>query len=379
MKVLLAIPCLMRGGTEMQTLYLARALAAAGHRVTVVCYFEVDQTVVDEFVDAGCKVELLRLERGLSSRSFIGIMKAFYRKSMPDILHVQYMTPGALSIIAARLAGIGKVFATVHQPYTQGHGQSAYLFLRVSALLCDRFMAVSKVAEASWFGSSKECVFGKRRALPGHCTIHNAVDTERVAMLSASSDIVSLKERYGLSGRFVFGYIGRLSHEKGVDILVQAFGEIAGKRPSVSLLVVGTGLEGKRLEERFGHEAWWRQIVFVGGLSWEDAMRHLAVIDALVVPSRFEGFGLSAVEAMAASKPVIAARTGGLMEIIEDGYSGLLYEIEDFSALARLMLLLIDDAANYRKLSVNARKRALDFDVEVYSKKIQNLYNQYKP
>ncbi|MCE1275008.1 MAG: glycosyltransferase family 4 protein, partial [Chlorobiales bacterium] len=114
-------------------------------------------------------------------------------------------------------------------------------------------------------------------------------------------------------------------------------------------------------------------------LSWEDAMRHLAVIDALVVPSRFEGFGLSAVEAMSASKPVIAARTGGLMEIIEDGYSGLLYEIEDFSALARLMLLLIDDAANYRKLSVNARKRALDFDVEVYSKKIQNLYNQYKP
>ncbi len=381
MRVLLAIPCLERGGTEMQTLQLAKALLAAGHRVEVVCYFETDRQVVDEFIECGCLVELLRLQRGLPALDFIRIMRRYFRAARPDVLHVQYMTPGALTILAGRLAGVPKVLATVHQPYTASHGVNALRLLRASSMLCDRFIAVSQVAEASWFGSSCDCSAalqkgGRRR----HCTIHNAVDVRAVAALVDTGVARKYRETYGIAAdAFVFGYIGRLSHEKGVDNLLQAFGQVFGRTKGISLLVVGDGPEKQKLQERFSHEAWWRGIVFAGTLSWKDAMRHLSAMDCLVVPSRFEGFGLSAVEAMAASRPVIASRTGGLSEIITHGRDGFLYEPEDVSALAGQMCLLADDKQLCRNFSMSAFRRSQDFDVEPYSRKIQDLYNTCQP
>lgn len=374
MRVLLAIPCLMRGGTEMQTLYLTKALVAAGHEVEIVCYHEFDSSVVEDFIQAGCRAHLLELPRSGTKAQFIKVMKAFYLESNPDVLHVQYMTPGALSILAARLAGLSKIFATVHQPYTKGHGLMALLLLRSSALLCDRFMAVSKVAELSWFGSATDLLSGRRWFSTRHCTIHNAIDTKKVASLSTKGLEADIEKNYHLDGCFVFGYIGRLSYEKGVDILFDAFGQLAEARPEVRLLVVGTGIEKKNLQEKFGTEKWWSKIVFAGSQSWVNAMMHLSLMDAVVVPSRFEGFGLSAAEAMAASKPVIAARTGGLMEIIDHELSGLLYSPENSSELMHCMTVLVDDQEICHKISANACIRASCFDVEIYNNKVKEVY-----
>lgn len=374
MNVLLAIPCLMRGGTEMQTLYLAKALLAGGYEVHTVCYFEFDPLVVDDFILAGSNVSLLKLKRSVTSREFIRIMRDFYRASKPDVLHVQYMTPGALSIVAAKLAGLSKIFATVHQPYTKNHGLKSLLFLRTSALLCDRFIAVSMIAEFSWFGSSNNFTDETCGTFPRHLTLYNAVDTSRVIALSGLERAEELKNRYLLSGSFVFGYIGRLSHEKGVDILLDAFAQVAPGRDDVRLLIVGAGPEMANLEVRYGQECWWNKIVFTGGQTWENAMSHLSAIDVVVVPSRFEGFGLSAVEAMAASKPVIAAKTGGLMEIVEHNRSGLLFDRGNCNELASLMVTLLNDGNKCKELSLNARLRADDFDMSHFVRKIHNLY-----
>ncbi len=374
MTVLLAIPCLLRGGTEMQTLYLAKALLTDGYAIEVVCYFEFDPLVVDDFMRAGCTVTLLKLQRSVSKWKFIRIMRNFYRASKPDVLHVQYMTPGALSILAAKMAGLTRVFATVHQPYTGNHGWMAFLFLRASALLCNRFLTVSMIAELSWFGSSYNFTDEIQGTLPKHLTLYNAVDTVRVFALSGLEHAAELKKKYSLSDSFVFGYIGRLSHEKGVDILFDAFGKVVLHRDDVSLLIVGDGPEMAKLEECYGLEYWWKKIVFAGGQTWENAMQHLSVIDVLVVPSRFEGFGLSAVEAMAASKPVIAAETGGLTEIIEHNRNGYLFDRENSAELASLMIALVNDPEKCKEFSLSARCRAADFDVSHFMRKIHNLY-----
>jgi len=376
MRVLLAIPCLMRGGTEMQSLYHAKALLSGGYTVDVVCYFEFDKGVVDDFRQAGCTVSLLHLKRGGGKSAFISVMKDFYRASRPDVLHVQYMTPGALSIIAARLAGLTTILATVHQPYTRAHGLMALILLRASALLCTKFFAVSKAAERSWFGSSNDCE--KQLRFSRHCTIHNAVDTQRVAALSGSVQAAVLKQHYRFSDVFVFGYIGRLSHEKGVDILFEAFGKLAQRRNGIRLLVVGDGEEKAELERTFGSEIWWSSIAFAGKQTWETAMAHLAAMDAVVVPSRFEGFGLSAVEAMAAAKPVIASDTGGLSEIVRHGKSGLVFQNGDVTELAGLMDELVENASLRNLLAEDAKKCAETYDISVYEKKIISYYNKLK-
>ncbi|NTU67263.1 MAG: glycosyltransferase family 4 protein [Chlorobiaceae bacterium] len=379
MRVLLSIPCMNRGGTEMQTLYLAKALREAGHTVGIVCCFEIDRAVVDEFAGAGCRVEQLGLQRNIPAFRFISVMKSFYQAEDPDVLHIQYMTPGALSILAAKLAGVSRIFATVHQPYTLGHGHKALLFLKASAHFCEHFMAVSKVVEASWFGNISDCPPNHPHGRPRmkHCTLYNTVDTEKVAQLSARQDTAGFRLAYGLHNAFVFGYVGRLSHEKGVDILLEAFGALSRKTAEAGLLVVGDGTERATIEERFGSEIWWNRVAFAGSQTWESAMRHLSVMDAVVVPSRFEGFGLSAVEAMAASKAVVASDTGGLSEIIEHGVNGLLFANGDVDELAGVMESLIRDRDLTSSLARNARLRAMDFDVRVFNGIVQNLYQHH--
>jgi len=120
-------------------------------------------------------------------------------------------------------------------------------------------------------------------------------------------------------------------------------------------------------------------VVIAGLQTWENAMKHLRLIDVLVVPSRFEGFGLSAVEGMAASLPVIASNTGGLKEIIQDGESGLLFGTGNIEELTERMLRLYDDKALIQSVSARARERAMEFDAENYNFKVEHFYNSLCP
>lgn len=373
--VVITIPCLNRGGTEIQTLYLVRALIPGGWMVSVVCFFEYDQSVVDEYREQGCEVLLMRMDRNVRQTVFIGELKHVIVELRPDVAHVQYMTPGALAIIAVRLAGVPRIFATVHQPYSAWHNRLWKVMLRSSALLCDHFISVSQNAESSWFGVSRNFSDFEGKALPKHFTIHNAVDVSLVETLIQSEDAQTMKKQVAASGHFVFGYIGRLSHEKGVDILFDAFAMLADRHAGLQLLIVGEGPEKASIEARYCSMPWWDNVMFVGKQSWMRAMQYLAAMDAVVVPSRFEGFGLSAVEAMAAFLPVVASDAGGLSEIIENGKSGLLFESGSvpglFSAMERLFL----DTETRRRLCLDARRRASDFDVELFNKKILKLYS----
>ena len=374
MDVLIAIPCLLRGGTEMQTLYLARALVRASYHVNVVCYFQYDNDIVREFEAAGCKVEMLYLKRELGAIRITRRLRKYFATSRPDVVHVQYMAPGALPVLAARLAGIKKVIATVHQPYTAGHGIKAKILLRSAARLCDYFLAVSEVAERSWFGSSSLIGERMKKRSSRHCTLHNTVDVAKVAELSLPLSEKKLPAANALTQGFVFGYVGRVRYEKGVDILFKAFAHIALMYDNVQLLVVGDGPDLQALKEEYSDEPWWQRVVLAGQQTWENAMKHFSLMNVVVVPSRFEGFGLTVIEAMASSLPVIASNTGGLSELIKDNYSGLHFENENSKSLYRAMKRLFEEPELCFRLSANANKIVKQFDVSKYDENIMIIY-----
>jgi L-malate glycosyltransferase len=358
----------------MQTLYLVKALVRFGHKVRVLCYFEHEPAVVDEYRLEGADVLLMGIDRGIRQASFVGILRKELAGCAPDAVHVQYMTPGALAIVAARLAGIRTVYATVHQPYSSWHSPLWKLLLRCSSLLCTHFMVVSRIAEESWFGSSRLMTGTEAGSLPRHFTLHNAVDTAAVRDLVRSEAALALKHSYCRVNRVIFGYVGRLSHEKGADVLFDAFALLAGRHAGAFLLVVGDGPERTALESHCRNEGLHERVFFAGKLSWSEAMQHLAVMDAIVVPSRFEGFGLSAVEAMAAAKPVIASRAGGLSEIITHGHDGLLFENGNHRELSAMMEMLLLHPVKRAGFSRQAFQRASDFDVAHFNRKIRKLY-----
>jgi glycosyltransferase involved in cell wall biosynthesis len=121
-------------------------------------------------------------------------------------------------------------------------------------------------------------------------------------------------------------FVGRLDRQKGVDILLKAAAELDGK---AVFRVIGAHVTNKT-EIVATLPA---NVELLGWKSPEEIAGHLAVCDVVAMPSRWEGFGLVALEAMRASKPVIASAVGGLQSVVSDGKTGLLFPTGDHKAL----------------------------------------------
>jgi len=362
-KVLVGIPCLLRGGTEMQTLTLVRGLIQRGWRVGVCCYHEYDSDVASEFREAGARLLLLGLPRRLEGRNWTampGLVKTLrrvFQRERPHVLHVQYMAPGLAPVLAARLAGLRNLIATVHQPGWP-HGRRARCMLRLAARLCRRFVCVSQAAERSWFGSSALYDPADPASLcRRHGTIYNAVDVERIRAAVARADLKQLRRELGLDSGPVVGTVARLAPEKGVDVLVQAFSQVRQRVPAAQLLIVGDGRERLRLQHLAQSTGVAPAVRWAGRRPWEEAMACMALMDVVVVPSRFEGFGLTAAEAMALGKPVVGSDVDGLSELIDHGYCGLSAPRCDPAGLAGQISVALKDPGLARRLAAEGMRR----------------------
>lgn len=380
--ILVGIPCLLTGGTEYQTINLVRALNEAGHRVITACYYEYNPSMVALFESYGSEVvlfspELQQRPQGFKQLLFIyKNLKRVIKDYQPDLLHVQYMAPGAIPIFAARLVGVKKVLATVHQPYTETHGLFSKIMLRLSAWFCTAFIVVSKNAEASWFASSS--LFDEHKPLsqqPSHFTVYNAIDIQKIQAVAKAVDLNKEKEVQHIDSKsFVFGAVSRLRNEKGIDLLIQAFSKLVALNQEVHLHIVGNGPDEKELKDLVIQLSIADKVTFFGEASWEIAMQQMALMDVVVVPSRFEGFGLSAAEAMAMGKPVIASNVFGLKEVVSDGETGLLFENGNRNDLYLKLQKICADQTSYNRFSENALVYVNQFGLPEFNKKIASLH-----
>lgn len=161
MKVLVCIPCLLTGGTEVQTLSLVKALIEGGHQVITVCYFEYVEDTVMRFEAVGSPVKCLS-EQGISPQGMLHNIKFLYKGlhkvvkcEKPDVVHVQYMTPGAIPIFILRWLGVKKILATAHTSadiYSL-KGLRILRWIVRNLLVC--FTCITERAESSFFGTSQ--------------------------------------------------------------------------------------------------------------------------------------------------------------------------------------------------------------------------------
>jgi glycosyltransferase involved in cell wall biosynthesis len=170
-------------------------------------------------------------------------------------------------------------------------------------------------------------------------------------------------------GGTLLGAAGRFVPQKGFDVLLRALAEL----PQASLLLVGDGPERPRLE-RLVDELGLRDRVELTG--WRpDAARLLAAVDAVVVPSRAEPFGLVALEAMSAGVPVIASAVDGLAEVVTDGETGLLVPPDDPRLLAEAIARVLVDRSLSRALGERGREVATTaFSRERMTGAFEDLY-----
>jgi glycogen(starch) synthase len=166
--------------------------------------------------------------------------------------------------------------------------------------------------------------------------------------------------------------VGRLAPQKGVSTLVEAAGLL--KDPSAKVLLVGDGSERPKLEREAKRIGVGDRVRFEGFVAHERRPAALVHADLLVLPSLYEELGTVLLEAMQAGLPVVASKTGGIPDVIEDGVNGLLVPPGDPEALARTINRLLADRDLARRLSEEAQERAKDYDWEVLAERVLEVY-----
>lgn len=372
--VILTIPYLVGWGTELQTLALAKALREQGWRVAVCCYYDYDNSTLGAFRDARVELILLDMERNQGIIKLISRLRKLFEKLLPDVVHVQYMIRGLAAIIAARLASVPRVFATVHHP-GRVYGWKQKALFRLATILATRFFCNSRSVEESWFGHSTIFDPSHPDSQSKHATIYNAVAMKELPPAEAERDSAQLRAQLGLGSHPVIGMIGRVSGEKGHKALISAFPIILQAVPEAVLLVIGTGPdlpEIKRIAEARGLL---KSIIWMDRLPQEKLFNYYRIMDVVVVPSLLEGFGLVAAEASGAGRPVVASDIDGLREVIEDGATGLLVSPDNCEALANAVIKILKDKEFANRLGDNGRQRVKElFSYDRFSESIKAVY-----
>ena len=303
-------------------------------------------------------VEVIGLDLPPHGFSFRGMLKLarLLRSSRADVIHSHGRGAAAYAAGARLLHRSACMVHTVHR--ADGDLLSGRNLIRGKMTKAmDHVVAVS-CAAADAFAAANS-VDGA-----GISVIHNGIDTARFAMTTET-------QRTG--NRLCS--IANLSSDKDPATLLQAFRLVRKERPDASLLLVG---DGPRRDEitRMIDAMGLADAVEMPGFR-NDVPEILSRADVFVHASHTEGLGIAVLEAMAAGVPVVATGVGGLMEIIEDGVTGLLVEPRNPEALTEALLHLLSNADLRCHLADAARERAsANFSLESMCAKYRALYSK---
>ena len=235
---------------------------------------------------------------------------------------------------------------------------------KLAASIIDRMVALSE-------GERKDYIAFSVSKPDKMVTIHSGVDVTR--FMKARVSIEEKKRSLGLNTKgLVVGTIGWLLPIKGPLYLLKAMEIIRQTHPGMQLVYVGKG----DLEEGLKKEAYRigvsDKVAFLG---WRDDIPEIMqVLDIFVLPSLNEGMGRVLVEAMAAGKPIVASKVGGIPDLVKDGHNGFLVKPGDVSDLSFAIKKLLDDKKMREEMGKKGRAMAKDYSVEKMVDKIDALY-----
>ena len=286
----------------------------------------------------------------------------------PHIVHTHTAKAGTLGRLAACLCGIPAVFHTYHGHVFHGYFSAPRTKLvlwveRLLARLTNRLIAISpeqlhelsekyKIAPATKF-----------------CMIPLGVDLSGLLNLPAN-DATSSKR---VSHRI--GIVGRLVPIKNHALFLEMAQRLLARRKDVEFMIYGGGELETWLRTRVVKLGIADHIRFYG---WQRDIQQLySSLDLLVVTSKNEGTPMSVIEAMAAAKPVVATRVGGVPDLIRHGWNGMLAEPGDADQLAKLVIDLLDDSQLAKRLARNGREFvAQQFTIQCMIDTIVPLYEE---
>ena len=296
------------------------------------------------------------------------------RKLRPDVVDTHTAKAGAVGRTAALLAWPRRpvVVHTFHGHVLRGYfGTGGTLVFRaIETLLArasDRLIAVSPEVR-------DELVALHVAPRERFSVVRLGIELE--PRVRFDGDPAEVRRRHGIpEGKFVVGWFGRMTAVKRTDDLLTMLAGVRERGVDALLLLVGDGDDRERLEQRAHDLGLARSCLFLG--YQEDVAPWYAICDAVVLTSASEGTPVTIIEALAAGRPVVATKVGGVPDVVDEGETGFLVRPHDTHALAERLEILAGDPVRRRAMGDLGRARMLErYAVERLVDDVDALYRE---
>ena len=315
-------------GGEAQVFLLLEGLRGHGHEVLLACPPESRSEA--EARRRGIAVAAVRMASDLDLGAVSKLRRAI-ETFAPDLVHLHTGRATWLGGLAARFAGVPAITTRRMDRRIRRNWRNRLIY----GPLVARAVAISPAVQEALLAAGVHPA--KVSTIPS--SVDPATIAPRVAR-EATRRALEVPE-----GAVVLLVLASLIRRKGIDVLLDA---LAASGPDLVVWIAGEGPERPALESQAERLGLAPRVRFLGRR--EDAADLLAACDVYVLPSRREGLGVSALEAMAARRPVVATRVGGLGDAVADGRTGLLVPPEDAAGLARALERVRADPELRRRL-----------------------------
>jgi glycosyltransferase involved in cell wall biosynthesis len=295
-------------------------------------------------------------------------LAAILRRFRPDVVNPHLFRSTLVAAPLARLMGVPRVVETYHgrEAWRRGLFKGSFVVDRLTTRFVDRVVAVS-VAARDFLVEAKRIPEKKVIVVP------NGRD---LSFFRPGRGGAGVRQELGLGpDQPVLGIVGRLEAQKGHSVALKALRKIADTRPDVRLLVVGDGSLRESLGQLTAELGLGDHVLFLGYRA--DVPAVLDAADVIVLPSFYEGMPLSAIEAAAMAKPIVATAVDGTSEVVEDGVTGRLVPPGDAEALGDAILPLLGQPELGASFGRAGRQRALErFDLSVQVARMTRVYKE---
>lgn len=290
----------------------------------------------------------------------IAQLRAHVEEFRPDLVHLHCLTYPAFFLERVVPADSAPLLITRHAFLERGVERSGF--------------ALELLRRADWVACCSKAVLEEIRRLVPDIQARSSAILNGLAPPDLTPPPLP-------TGPPVLLAIGRLAAQKGFDLAIDAMGRLRERFPDIRMVVAGDGPVRDELERHASEAGLADRVEFPGWLPPSRVPHAIAASTAVLVPSRDEeGFGLVALQAAQLGRPVVAARSGGLPEVVAEGETGLLFRPGDADDLARAVTTLLAEPGLAQELGTAAVARARRcFGSERYLEDYDRLYRRLAP
>jgi glycosyltransferase involved in cell wall biosynthesis len=325
------------GGTERQMIELARRLDPSRWTVHITCFAE-RGAWFPRAAEAAASIVTFPLTsfRRLAAATQMSAFARWCRTNRIAVVHTTEINSNIFGLPAAALAGVPVRIGNRRELNPGKRG--VHIAMQRAAYACAHTVVANSRA-------ARDRLLAERVPPQKIAVVANGLQFDRV---------VPRVERPRLRRVVV---VANLRREKGHDVLIDAAPDVLRRFPDAGFEVVGSGPELQSLVARAEARGVLHAFTFLGHC--DDVPGRLAAADIFVLPSRSEAFPNAVLEAMAAGMPIVTSAAGGMLELVDDGRTGLLAPVGDAAALAERIVRLMGDATLAARLAAAAREEAL--------------------